>query len=272
MATLNVDSAKINYNILGSGQVLILVPGGNGNAGVFSELARHLSTHYKVVTFDRRGFSRSTLDSKYTTVNCLQDDADDIRRLIEHLSDEPAIVFGSSSGGVVALEVMTHHPSVVQTLVVHEPAAVKQLPDGQAWVDFFAQMYDLYRQSGLDKPHKEFVRRTFAVIDQEAIEKVLDFNDPEIATNASYWFEKELRQYTSVDLDINKLKENSARIVLLGGRESQGYPTYRVNLELSKKLDRNLTEMPGGHIGYAMYPEAFARDLLKVLAKAPRTL
>ncbi|MGH3803284.1 MAG: alpha/beta fold hydrolase [Pseudonocardiaceae bacterium] len=60
-----------------------------------------------VVTYDRRGFSRSQLDGPRDYDHRLEIDADDIRRLIEHLSDEPATIFGSSSGGVVVLEVLT---------------------------------------------------------------------------------------------------------------------------------------------------------------------
>jgi pimeloyl-ACP methyl ester carboxylesterase len=76
--------------------------------------------------------------------------------LIEHLSDEPATVFGSSSGGVVVLEVLTRHPSVVRTLVPFEPAAVRQLPDGQKWADFLFGPYDLYRQSEMESTLKKF--------------------------------------------------------------------------------------------------------------------
>ena len=133
-----------------------------------------------------------------------------------------ATVFGSSSGGVVGLKVLTHHPSVVRTLVPYEPAAVKQLPDGQKWVNFFFGVYDLYRQSGMEPALEKFREKAFAESDRQAMARAPK-NEYTLA-NATYWFEHELRQYPAVDLDLNALKAHADRIVLMGGRESCGYP------------------------------------------------
>src|SRR3546814_20994317 len=88
-------------------------------------------------TDDRRGRSRSQLDGQQDYDRRLETDANDGRRLIEHSSDKPAILFGSSSGGIIVLEVLARHPSVVRTHVPHEPAAGRLLPVGQKRVDIF---------------------------------------------------------------------------------------------------------------------------------------
>ncbi|MHB8599982.1 MAG: alpha/beta fold hydrolase [Ktedonobacteraceae bacterium] len=71
---------------------------------------------YQVVTYDRRGFSRSHLEGSQDYDHRLSADTDDVRRLIEHLTDKPATVFGNSSGAIVALEVLIHAPDQVQTV------------------------------------------------------------------------------------------------------------------------------------------------------------
>jgi acetyltransferase/esterase len=71
-----------------------------------------------MVTYDRRCFSRS------------------------HLTGQPAIVFGNSSGAIVALEVLTHAPKQVQMVVAHEPSVVLLLPDAAKWLAFFDEVYD----------------------------------------------------------------------------------------------------------------------------------
>ena len=43
--------------------------------------------------------------------------------------------------------------------------------------------------------------------------------------------------------------------------------TYEVNVELGKKLGRELIELPGGHIGFLTQPAAFAREFLGALAR-----
>ena len=131
MGFLDVAGARLYFETHGSGPLMVMVPGATGTADSFNRVKDHLAAHYTVVSYDRRGFSRSRLYEPQDDDRRVETDADDVRRLIEHVSDEPATVFGASSGGVVVLDVLTHHPSVVRTPVPFEPPAVKQLADGQ---------------------------------------------------------------------------------------------------------------------------------------------
>lgn len=265
MNTIDVPGARLSYDILGSGPVMLLVPGANGSVDSFKGVAGHLAAHYTVVTYDRRGFSRSQLTGPQDYDHRLQTDADDVRRLIEHVSNEPATVFGASSGAIVALEGLARHPSVVRTLVPFEPPAMKVLPDGQRWVDFFSGLYDLYRQSGMEPAVRKFREQSFTESDRQAMARA-PTNEYTLA-NTTYWFEHELRQYPAVDLDLAALKAHADRIALVVGRESRGYPCYEVNVELGKKLGRDVIEVPGGHVGFVTQPAAFARALVQALAR-----
>ncbi len=262
---LAVPGARLYYEIRGSGPLLIMVPGANGDAGIFKGVSEHLSRDYTVVTYDRRGFSRSRLLGPQDYSRRIETDAEDVRDLIQHLSKEPATVFGSSSGGIIALKVLIHHPSVVLRLIPFEPAAVKLLPDGQKWLDFFLGIYELYRRSGVEPALKQFREQAFAESDRKFMAGVP--RSAHTYVNAHYWFEHELRQYPAVDLDLNSLKANADRIVLMAGRESRGYPCYEVNVELAKKLNRNLVELPGGHSGFASQPAEFSSEFLQALER-----
>jgi acetyltransferase/esterase len=265
---LDVPGARLYYETHGSGPLMIMVPGASGTADSFKTVAEHLVAHYTVVVYDRRGFSRSRLDGPHDYHRRLETDADDVRRLIEHLSHEPATIFGGSSGAIVALEVLTRHPSVVRALVPHEPPAVRLLADGQEWIDFFFEVYDLYRQSGIEPALKKFREQAFAESDRQVMARA-PRNEYTLA-NATYWFEHELRQYPAVDLDLDALKAHADRIVLMAGRESRGYPTYEVNVQLSKKLGRKLIELPGGHIGFLTQPAEFACGFVQALAQTQK--
>jgi pimeloyl-ACP methyl ester carboxylesterase len=268
MSILEVPGARLYYETHGSGPLMLMVPGANGEADIFKMVTEHLAAHYTVVTYDRRGFSRSQLDGPQDYDHRLETDADDVRRLIEHLGDEPATVFGSSSGGIVVLEVLAHHPSVVRTLVPFEPPAVRVLPDGQKWVDFFFEIYDLYRQSGIEPALKKFREQAFTESDRQAMARARDAKNGEyILANATYWFEHELRQYPAVDLDLDALKAHADRIVPVAGRESRGHPAYEANVQLGKKLGRDVIELPGGHTGFVTHPAEFARELLDALGR-----
>ncbi|WP_051814948.1 alpha/beta fold hydrolase [Streptomyces iakyrus] len=247
---------------------MLMIPGANGDADAFGAVADHLAAHHTVVTYDRRGFSRSRLDGPQDYDRRLETDADDARRLIEHLSDDPATVFGSSSGGLVALELLARHPSTVHTLVPYEPPAVKLLPDGQRWADFFTELYGLYRRSGVQPALERFREEAFAEPDRQAM-AALRAKDPKkgkyLLANATYWFEHELRQYPAVELDVDVLTAHADRVVLAAGRESHGYPAHDATVALGPRIGRDVIEMPGGHLGHVTHPGRFADALVSAL-------
>jgi len=101
MSGLEVPGARLYYEATGAGPLIVLIPGAPGSADSYRRVAGPLAEHYTVVAYDRRGFSHSALDRPQDYDHRVGTDADDVRRLIEHLSDEPAVVFGNSSGAIV---------------------------------------------------------------------------------------------------------------------------------------------------------------------------
>src|SRR3954471_7525512 len=101
-ATLAVPGATLYYEIRGAGPLLLVLQGGDGDAGRNADLVGRLADHYTVVTYDRRGLSRSRLDDPATPVT-VEAHADDAHRLLAELTDEPALLLGSSFGALVGL-------------------------------------------------------------------------------------------------------------------------------------------------------------------------
>ncbi|MET7337671.1 alpha/beta fold hydrolase [Nonomuraea sp. NPDC005650] len=261
MSTLEVDGARLYYETHGSGPLTVLITGAPGVAEVYREVVQHLGGRHTVAVYDRRGFSRSHLDGPQDYDRRLRTDADDVGCLIEHLGLGPAIVFGASSGATVALELLARHPSTVRTLIPYEPPALRLLPDGDKWEDFFSEVYDLYRLEGIEPAMKTFRERTFAPSDHRHMARA-----PRNDANAAYWFEHELRQYPPAALDLTALAAHADRIVPAAGRESQGYPCHRAAVELAGRLSRDLFELPGGHIGFVTDAPRFAAELGRLLA------
>jgi pimeloyl-ACP methyl ester carboxylesterase len=180
--------------------------------------------------------------------------------------DGPATVFGSSSGAIVALEVLARHESVVQTPVPHEPPAVRLLADGEKWVAFFAEVYDLYREAEMGPAIRQFAERVLIESDRVALART-PTNEYTLA-NRTYWFEHELRQYPGTELDIPALRSCADRIVLTAGRESRGHLLHEISLELAKRLAVPLIELPGAHLGMSTGPAEFASELVQALPRA----
>lgn len=266
MSTLTVPGARLFYEVTGSGPLLILIPGARGDGEVFRPLARELAAHYQVVIYDRRGFSRSHIDRPQADEYRLTTDAEDVRVVIEHLTDQPAIVFGNSSGAIVALEVMSCFPAQVRIVVAHEPPAVLLLPDAAKWLAFFDGVYDTYHKQGIPQAMHQFANGTFGSIDRQVIERTMRERPNEYAlSNLAYWMEHELRQYPRVELDLAALDANAERIVLAGGREAQDQLPSQPNRVLAKRLGNGIVDFPGGHLGFMSHPVEFAKALMDAL-------
>jgi pimeloyl-ACP methyl ester carboxylesterase/SAM-dependent methyltransferase len=260
MSHLDVPGARLYYEAHGSGPTMVMIAGAGGTAGVFRRVIGYLAARYTVVVYDRRGFSRSRPDGAQDYGNRLASDADDVHRLITHVGDEPATVFGASSGAIVALSALTRHPDAISTVVPFEPPLMRYLPDGQKWIDVFADLYEMYRRDGIGPALEAFRERTFPPSDRKVMAGA-----PRDDANAAHWFEHELRQYPSVELDLDALKRHADRILLAAGRDGHGYPVHDVTEALGRTLGRAVVELPGGHAGCASHPEGFARGLLTAL-------
>lgn len=266
MSTLQVPGAQLFYEMNGSGPLLILIPGASGTGASFRPLVPHLTSQYQVVTYDRRGFSRSPLNGSPDDAHRFATDADDVRRVIEHLTDQPAIVFGSSSGALVALEVMNGFPERVQAVVAHEPPAVTILPDAATWLAFFDGVYETFRMQGVPAAMRQFADGVLGKIDHQALERAMQEQaNASMRSNAGYWMEHELRQYPRVELDLATLSAHAERIVLACGQDSQDQMTSQPNRVLAEQLDLTVARFPGGHLGFLSTPAEFAKALVNVL-------
>lgn len=272
MSVCEVSGASLHYEMSGSGPVLVMITGATGSAYSFQPIKDHLAARFSVVTYDRRGFSRSKLEGTQDYDRRLETDAGDVRRLIEAVSDKPAFVFGNSSGALVALELLSRHPSAVRMLLPHEPPAMRLLPDGQEWIDFFHEVYDLWRDGLIELALKTFRERAFSPSDQQAMVDAPKKAGPEIVrlarANGAYWFEHELRQYPAAQLDLDALRAHASRIIPLAGEDSRGTVCHDATLALAADIGRDMVEVPGGHIGFLSRPAEFARALLEALERA----
>ncbi len=266
MSLLTVPGAQLWHEVSGSGPLLILIPGASGTGESFRPLVSSLSSHYQVVTYDRRGFSRSTLKGPQDYSHRIATDADDIRRVIERVTDQPAMVFGNSSGALLALEVLIRFPAQVQTVIAHEPPIVSLLPDAGEWLAFFDRVYETSRKQGVPAAMHQFASRVLGSLDHQVLERAMREHANEYTlSNAGYWMEHEVRQYPRAEFDLTALTAHAEQIMLVGGRDSHDQMTYQPNKVLAQQLGCEIIDFPGGHLGFLSFPTEFAQALLNAL-------
>ncbi|MEW2138076.1 alpha/beta hydrolase [Streptomyces sp. NPDC005409] len=272
--SLRVNGATLHYEVRGQGPLLLLIPGGAGGAASFDGIADGLSSAYTVATYDPRGMSRSTLDDPEAAQR-VPEHADDALRLIDLLSPgEPARVFGSSSGAIAALHLLTAHPQRVERLVAHEPPVVEVLPDAREHrvLIAIARVQETLRTEGLMPAMAVFAaglkkdgangETTEADAGGEA-EAELQL-PPQAAARAErtmanlpYFVGRIVPGFMSYAPDLHRLQTLSDRLVLACGQDSRGELPYRPAAFLAEHLGTELLHFPGGHTGLTTHPAAF---------------
>lgn len=266
--TLDVPGASLYYEIYGTGPTLLMISPGLGDCGFYSRVAEILSGEYLVLTYDRRGNSRSGLvdpDAPFSVA----EQSDDARRVLEAFGEPPAYVFGGSGGAIVALDLVARNPGLVRTAIAHEPPLVQLLPDAAELCAEFDEIDRTYREQGVH-PAMERFGATYQDEDPEPDLDPDDAADPAIeqrlAGNFDVLLGREMLPVTRYVPDFAALRRGGTRIVLGGGEKSgdANYP-YRGGLAVSERLENEFVVFPGDHAGYLMRPRPFAAKLREVL-------
>lgn len=118
MALVGVNGVELYYERVGEGDCIVLTHGAWTDGRTWQAVTERLANRFEVVTWDRRGHSRSAKGSG--TGSCRQD-ASDLAGLIEHLGGSPVHVVGNSAGGNAVLNLVTMREDLVRSAAVHEP-------------------------------------------------------------------------------------------------------------------------------------------------------
>ncbi len=128
---VEANGTSLYYERQGSGPAVLFIAGSTGDAGNFSRAAALLGDEFTAVTYDRRGNSRSPRPAGWKTTS-VSEQADDAAALINVLNLAPAVVFGASVGGLIALDLVIRYPQLVRACILQEPSIFFILPDATA--------------------------------------------------------------------------------------------------------------------------------------------
>lgn len=115
----SVNGLNIYYEIRGSGEPLILLPGGFMTVEAMGAIVPQLAETRRVVGVELQGHGHTADIERPLRFEWM---ADDIAALIRHLGFEHADLFGFSLGGGVALQTAIRHPEVVRKLALASTA------------------------------------------------------------------------------------------------------------------------------------------------------
>lgn len=127
-----------------SGSPLVLLHGGGGRWQIFLPIIPHLSIKWHVFALDLRGHGKSgRISEQYRP----EDYAVDIIKFLQNPLNEPAVIFGYSLGGLVALIVAAQIPDRVRAIIVGDsPISMEHLISIESSEDsrsFYSTIRDL---------------------------------------------------------------------------------------------------------------------------------
>jgi pimeloyl-ACP methyl ester carboxylesterase len=118
MATAKVNGVELYYEVVGAGPRLVLTHGSWTDGSGWAPSVQTLAERFEVVTWDRRGHSRSESGDR---AGSRIEDAADLAGLIEYLGGGRVHVVGNSYGATVTLTVVIDRHDLVASAAVHEP-------------------------------------------------------------------------------------------------------------------------------------------------------
>lgn len=265
---LDIGSATLYAEVAGGGPPLLLITGGTGDAGEWAPVAPALAQDFTVVTYDRRGMSRSPRPDGWLTTS-LAEQADDAAGLLRELSLAPALVVGHSGGGSIACELLARHPEVVRHAVVYEPPLFAAVPEGErALAEIHAAVEPALAEHGHQQAMVAFMRVNAG---DDLVDQVLGTISPRdrdrVLDNGAVFFPIELPVFASYLPDLHRVKASGVPMTVVVGEESRHGWAGATTQWLASGTGARLAKLPGGHVGFLTHPEEFVK-LIRSVADA----
>jgi pimeloyl-ACP methyl ester carboxylesterase len=255
---LRFPGGCLYYQTRGSGPVLMLLGGGPSNADTLAPLADVLAAGHTVVTYDRRGYSRSRLDDPAEPAT-ISVHGDDLRLLIGALGPGSVSVFGTSFGALIALDLAARAPDSFGTMIVHEP------PFGQLLTGDERQPFDLNVGAEPDAGAALNAIAASIGVKREAAGDAAATRAQAPSADVELFISRDVPAIGSFHLDLDRLRPAAGRITVTASEDGRGFYPYECAQRLADSLGTPLVELPGNHAGMIQHPAAFAGRLEALL-------
>jgi len=108
-------NTKLSFTDSGEGTAIVLLHGFLENKKMWTEYVTLFSEKYRIITIDLLGHGESDC---LGYVHSMEDNAEAVHEVLEHLNIEKAIIVGHSMGGYVGLAFAELYPKNIQKLVL----------------------------------------------------------------------------------------------------------------------------------------------------------
>ncbi|WP_133506499.1 alpha/beta fold hydrolase [Flavobacterium chryseum] len=126
MKNIQYKNTKISFNDSGQGNAIVLLHGFLENKKMWAEYISLFSEKYRVIAIDLLGHGESEC---LGYVHSMEENANIVHEVLEHLQIEKAIMVGHSMGGYVGLAFAELYPENIQKLVLLNSTSKEDTPE-----------------------------------------------------------------------------------------------------------------------------------------------
>jgi pimeloyl-ACP methyl ester carboxylesterase len=124
-----INGVELYYELCGEGEAVVLVHGSWTDHVTWDAVVGGFAERHRVLTYDRRGHSRS---ERSPAPGSRRTDEDDLAALVAALELGPVHLVSSSFGSSIAMGLAARRPDLVRSVVAHEPPLLGVAPIGSA--------------------------------------------------------------------------------------------------------------------------------------------
>ncbi len=259
--------ATLHYKLRGQGPVLLVLQGGDGDAEGSDFIAERLEARFTVLSYDRRGLSRSKIEPGGAMPETLQVHTEDAVAVLKAVTEAPAFVVGISIGAAIGLDLLARHPERVKKVVCFEPPVTKLLPEAERETGVAAQaeIEALYQAKGAGFAMRRFFELTGVRFNDVEPGVPMPPPNPGRLRNIEFFLAHDTAAVRAFVPDLPALKAQREKLVLAGGEAAKDALPYRCGLAVAQALGVPVVDFKGAHNAHTAQPTAFAQQLVELL-------
>jgi pimeloyl-ACP methyl ester carboxylesterase len=260
MPVERINDINLFWNLTGNkGESLILVHGSWGDHHNWDGVIRELSKSFRVLTYDRRGYSQS---EKPAIKSSFQNDVWDLIKLIEHLHISSAHIAGNLFGATIVLRTAELRPDLFKTMIVNDAPLFSLLnKDNETQTALLA--HDIRVKSVIEYfKTKDYEGAAKQYVDTIGIgtggwDNLSESMRQIFINNALTWF-NQISDPDSIEIDPDKIA-NFKKPTLLSNGALSPVIFHKVNDQLAKTIDhsKRIIYKGAAHVPHISHPHKF---------------
>ncbi len=253
--TIERENCNLFCRKQGEGPLLLLIHGAACDCDYFGEAIRYLEKQFTVISYDRRGYSRSILEGEDVSAAVQTEDA---AIIIRRQQMGAAFVVGCSAGGIIAVSLAESYPELVSGLLLQELPIAGNAEIQEKIDDWIAELRIAAERKHINKALLSF-RRVMGGVLKQSKSKSLEAQVQDLE-NLEVFVYHEMEDFLHYKLPEDFPKGVSC-IVVAGEGDRKGLFAQAAE-SLAEQMRWKLVRAPGYHNLPADLPYEFAMLVL----------